>query len=219
VIPAMKVDAPVPLGKQLDMLKKLKIPVALSVTFFIFISYSVDDTYITPFLSSVMQNNGGVVSAILFDMWIASLIGSKLGGFVADRIGTTSTLVGGMIIQFFSLARVSVASGSIIVTITFLMLWMITAWMFTPPQNFIIVSLAPEASGIMLSLNNSCVQLSFAAGAAIGGIAVGGLSIMVTTTFGNSKCKLLTISRAPLHFSLLRRIDHLEAHHSFIAFV
>ncbi|WP_180247578.1 hypothetical protein [Bacillus sp. AFS031507] len=62
-----------------------------------------------------------------------------------------------------------------------LMLWEIACWTFGAVQNFNLVSLAPESSGIVLSLNSSFVQLGFAAGAGIGGIAVGGSSIMAIT--------------------------------------
>jgi MFS transporter, DHA1 family, putative efflux transporter len=124
------------------------------------------------------------MSSIFFALGIASMFGSKLGGFLADRIGITRTLVGSMVVQVLALALLSFASGSVIVTVMLLMLWAIAAWTFGPTQNFNLVSLAPEASGIMLSLNSSFVQLGFAAGATIGGIAVGGSSIMVISWIG-----------------------------------
>jgi DHA1 family putative efflux transporter-like MFS transporter len=180
-IPATEGEVPVPLGKQFALLKKPRIAVALGVTFFVFIGYSVVNTYITPFLAAAMPMSERKMSVILFALGIASLIGSKLGGFLADRIGTARTLVGSMAVQALSLALLSTVSGWIIVTIPLLMLWAIAAWAFGPTQSFNLVSLAPEASGIMLSLNSSFVQLGFAAGAGIGGIAVGGLSIMAIT--------------------------------------
>lgn len=51
-------------------------------------------------------------------------------------------------------------------------------------HSFNIVSLAPEASGIMLSLNSSCVQLDFAVGTGIGGVAMAGSSIMAISWIG-----------------------------------
>ena len=64
------------------------------------------------------------------------------------------------------------------------MLWMIDAWTFVSPQNFNLVSLVPIASGIILSLNNSFVQLGTSTGAGMGGVAVGGMSVMAITWFG-----------------------------------
>ncbi|WP_206771408.1 MFS transporter [Clostridium arbusti] len=177
----MEGEAPVSLNKRLAFLKKPKIAITLGVTFFMFIGYSVINTYITPFLTDLMPGIGQEMSVILLALGIASLIGSKLGGLLADRIGTVRTLVGGMAIQVIALVLLSLVHRSVIVTITLLILWMIAVWTFGPTQNFNLVSLAPESSGIMLSLNSSFVQLGFAAGAGIGGITVGALSIMAIT--------------------------------------
>lgn len=195
-IPAMEGAAPVPLGKQLSLLKNPKVAIALCVTFFMFIGYSVVNTYITPILSSVVGLNGSAISFILFALGIASIIGSKIGGVIADKIGITRTLVGGMGIQAISLTLISLLSGSVNVTIVLLMIWMVAAWTFVPPQNFNLISLAPDASGIILSLNNSFVQLGFAAGAGIGGITMGGLSIDAITWIGAFSVALAAIIAA-----------------------
>lgn len=189
-IPATEGEALVPLGKQLALLKNSRIAVALSVTLFMFVGYSVVNTYIAPFLASVIGEQK--ISAVLFALGIASLIGSKLGGFSADRIGINRTLVGGMAIQTLALAALSGVSGPVI-TIILLIVWSIAVWAFGPTQNFNLVSLAPEASGIMLSLNSSFVQLGFAAGAGIGGIAVGGSSIGAITWIGAASVALATL--------------------------
>jgi DHA1 family putative efflux transporter-like MFS transporter len=183
-IPATIGDEPVPLGKQLALLKNPMIAFSLGVTFFMFISYSVVNTYITPFLTSVTPMSDRGLSVILFALGMASLIGSKFGGFFSDRFGTAPTLVGSMAVQSLALALVSFISGSVIVTVTFLVIWTIAAWTFGPTQNFNLVSLAPEASGIMLSLNSSFVQLGFAAGAGIGGMAAGGGSMQAVSWIG-----------------------------------
>jgi MFS transporter, DHA1 family, putative efflux transporter len=183
-IPVTEGEAPVPLGKQFALLKKPRITNTLGVTFLVFIGYSVVNTYITPFLASVMPMMEREMSVILFALGIASLIGSKLGGLLADRIGTARTLVGSMVVQALALALLSIVARTTIIAIPLLMLWTIAAWTFGPTQNFNLISLAPEASGIVLSLNSSFVQLGFAVGAGIGGIAVGGLSIMAITWIG-----------------------------------
>jgi DHA1 family putative efflux transporter-like MFS transporter len=145
------------------------------------------------------------MSSILFALGLASLIGSKLGGFLADRLGTPRTLLGSMAVQTLSLALVSVTSGSVSVTILLIMLWATSAWTFGLTQSFNIVSLAPEASGIMLSLNSSFVQLGFAVGAGIGGIAVGGSSIMIVSWLGAAAAAVaLCIAIVSFGFSRLR---------------
>jgi DHA1 family putative efflux transporter-like MFS transporter len=205
LLPAMSGETPAPLGKQIALLKKPNIAAALGMTFFVFISYSVVNTYITPFLAAVRPMSEQEMSSILFALGIASLIGSKIGGFLADRIGITRTLFGSMFVQTLALAFVAVAQGSVILTILSIMLWATSVWTFGLTQSFNIVSHAPEASGIMLSLNSSFVQLGFAAGAGIGGIAVGGSSIMIVSWVGAASAAVaLCVAAVSFGFSHLR---------------
>lgn len=199
-IPAMEGEASIPLSKQLALLKKPNIATALGVTFFVFIGFSVVNTFMTPFLSSVMHMSEQEISVIFFALGIASLIGSKFGGFLADRIGTARTLVGSMAIQMLSLALLSIilstVSGSLIVTISLLMFWSISAWSFGTVQNFNLVSLAPEASGIILSLNSTFVQIGIAAGAGIGGIAAGSSSMLAISWIGAASVAIAVLISA-----------------------
>jgi DHA1 family putative efflux transporter-like MFS transporter len=124
------------------------------------------------------------MSSVLFALGIASLIGSKLGGFLADRIGIARTLIISFGVQMTSLGFLSVVHDSITATLLLIMLWSTSAWVFGLTQSFNIISLAPEASGIMLSLNSSFVQLGFAVGAGIGGISIDGSSVMIVSWIG-----------------------------------
>lgn len=183
-LPAVEGNAPVPFSRQLSLLKRPNIAATLAVTFFVFIGYSVINTYITPFLTSVKTMNEQEISSILFALGIASLIGSKLGGVLADRIGITRTLIGSMIVQTLLLTAVTIGFQSATMTIVLILIWATAAWVFGLTQSFNIVSLAPEASSVMLSLNSSFVQLGFAAGAVIGGLAVSASSVATVSAVG-----------------------------------
>ncbi|MFD4706312.1 MFS transporter [Gottfriedia sp. NPDC058432] len=185
-IPAMEIEEVVSLSKRLALLRNSRVLLTLCVTFFVFISYSILNTYITPFLTVIMPSMKDKLSIILLAMGIASLIGSRVGGLLADRIGIVRTLVGSMTIHIISLLMLYVVSGFewIIVTLPLLMIWEMAAWTFGPTQNFNLVSLTPEASGIVLSLNSSFVQLGFAAGAGIGGIVAGRSTILEISWVG-----------------------------------
>lgn len=184
LIPAVEGEAPIPLGKQLSILKRSDISMALGVTFLMFVSYSVVNTYITPFMKSVIPSIEESISIVLFALGLASLVGSKLGGFLADRIGAARTLIGGIIVQVISLTIVSLLSTSEMVVVLFLIIWATAAWTCGPMLNYNLVSKAPEASGILLSLNSTFVQLGFAVGAVVGGIVVEGASIMAISWTG-----------------------------------
>lgn len=203
MIPATKGEAPVPLGKQLALLKNPKITFALSVTFFLFIGYAVFYTYITPFLNAVSPMSERAVSLTLFIFGIATLIGSKLGGFMTDRLGIARTLFFGMSVNVLALILLSTIAGTYIVTFVLLMVWAMAAWTSGPTLQYNLVSLAPEASGIILSLNSSVLQLGMATGAGIGGLVTGGLSIQSISLIGAASV-VIAISFFAISFGLFR---------------
>ncbi|UPO90146.1 MFS transporter [Niallia sp. Man26] len=187
-IPATKAEVPVPLREQLAFLKKPRITLAFGITFFVFTGYSVLNTYMTPFLSIVMGMNEDGISLTFFSLGIVSLIGSKLGGFLGDRFGSGKTLISSISILLISLfilfIILSITSGSIVTGVILLMIWAGSAWVFATTQNFNLASLAPEASGIMLSLNTSFIHIGMAVGAGIGGIIVGSVSMLANVWIG-----------------------------------
>jgi DHA1 family putative efflux transporter-like MFS transporter len=171
-IPRTEGEDPVPLRQQLSLLSDRKIVVALSITFFWIFGYSIAYTYISPFLLNITGMSDREVSIALFAFGVASLIGSKLGGFSTDKWGVARTLVGGMLLHALSLVLLSAGAQSATLVFPILMLWAFSAWSSGPTQQYYLMSLSPKASGIMLSLNSSVLQLAMAAGAGIGGIVV-----------------------------------------------
>lgn len=184
VIPRMQGDKPVPLIKQFALLKKPQVLVALAITFFWLGGYSLAYTYISPFLLDVTHLNESLISAALFVFGIASLIGSKVGGYSADKQGIKYTLVSGMVLHVISLILLSLVGQSVIAVFAILILWSFAAWSSAPAQQFNLISLVPESSGVMLSLNSSMMQLAMAVGAGIGGLIVNRVSLASITWFG-----------------------------------
>ncbi|MNW56540.1 Purine efflux pump PbuE [compost metagenome] len=183
-IPSMQGDKPVPLIKQFALLKKPQVLVALAITFFWLGGYSLAYTYISPFLLEVTHFNDALLSTALFVFGIASLVGSKVGGYSADKRGIIFTLVSGMVLHVISLILLSLAGQSVISVFAILILWSFAAWSSGPTQQFNLVSLVPESSGVMLSLNQSTMQLSMAVGAGVGGLIVNHVSLASITWFG-----------------------------------
>ncbi len=177
MIPKSEGEAPIPIRDQVNLLKSPRIALALAVTFFWIFGYSIIYTYISPYLLTVTGMSERTVSISLFAFGLASLIGSKLGGFSTDRLGTGRTLIGGMLMHSGILFLLASFSFSAWFVFPLLMLWAFSAWSSGPTQQFYLLSLAPEASGIMLSVNTSVLQLAFAAGAGVGGYVVNNVSL------------------------------------------
>ncbi|WP_132309701.1 MFS transporter [Paenibacillus sp. BK033] len=183
-IPKTDGEQPVPLRDQLRLFRNPKIAVALGITFFWLGGYSITYTYISPFLLDITGMSERFVSIALLAFGIASLIGSKLGGFGTDRWGFKRTLVTGMLLHAAWLIVISFAAHSPGLMFPLLMLWSFSAWSSGPTQQYHLISLAPEATSIMLSLNSSIIQLAMAAGAGIGGVVVEGASLTAVTWIG-----------------------------------
>ncbi|MEY9093822.1 MFS transporter [Paenibacillus sp. RC84] len=183
-IPKTEGDAPVPLREQIALLKQPRILLALSVSFFWLGGYSIAYTYISPYLLTITGMNEKMLSAALLAFGIASLAGSKIGGYSADKWGVYRTLMSGMTLHVITLLLLTLAAHSPVVVFAVLILWSFAAWSSGPTQQYNLVTMAPESSGIMLSLNNSVMQLSMAAGAGIGGIIVGSVSLNAVTWIG-----------------------------------
>ncbi|ALP38149.1 MFS transporter [Paenibacillus sp. IHB B 3084] len=183
-IPRIKGDKPVPLLQQFALLKKPEVALGLGITFFWLGGYSLAYTYISPYLLDVSGVGEDMLSIVLLAFGIASLIGSKIGGYSADRKGIPFTLFGGMVLHMISLLLLPFAAHSLIAVFALLILWSFAAWTSGPTQQYNLVTLVPESSGVMLSLNQSTMQLAMAAGAGIGGVVVGQVSLASITWFG-----------------------------------
>ncbi|MUT65216.1 MFS transporter [Paenibacillus sp. NEAU-GSW1] len=184
LIPVLKGEDPIPMRAQLRLFKEPRIATALAVTFFWIGGYSITYTYISPFLLEVTGMSEQAVSTGLFAFGIASLVGSKLGGFSTDKIGAPRTLLAGMALQIATLLLMAFAGHSVAAMFPLLILWAFAAWSSGPTQQYYLISLAPGASSIMLSLNSSVLQLGMAAGAGLGGLAVEGGSLHAVSWIG-----------------------------------
>ncbi|REK77737.1 MFS transporter [Paenibacillus paeoniae] len=177
IIPRTKGEAVVSLRNQLALLKQPKAIVALSVTFFWIIGYSIFYSYITPFLLAVVGMSEGTLNTTLFVIGIASLIGSRSGGYATDKWGLHRVLLIGLGLNAIALVLIALGVHTSVLMIAILILWSIAVWSLGPPQQLNVITIAPESTGIMLSLNSMVLQLAMAAGAGIGGLVVEQISL------------------------------------------
>ncbi|MFS0881772.1 MFS transporter [Metabacillus niabensis] len=202
-IPLIKGDKPVPLVKQLALLKKRRVAIGLAITFFWLGGYSIAYTYLSPYMLNVSGIEEKLLSGVLLIFGIASLFGSKFGGFSTDRWGVQKTLLGGMSLHIITLILLSLVTNSYISVLIILILWSFAAWSSGPTQQYNLATIEPESSGILLGLNQSVMQLAMAAGAGIGGIFVEKVSLSSVTWIGAlgvtiSIVLTLALSRAQL---------------------
>lgn len=97
MIPKTAGEEAVPLAKQIALLKNPSIIMTMVVTFFWIGGYGVLYTYITPFLQAVTSMNSELISVTLFIFGFATLVGTKLGGYLGDHAGIKKSLIGSLV--------------------------------------------------------------------------------------------------------------------------
>ncbi|HET8596512.1 MAG TPA: MFS transporter [Castellaniella sp.] len=181
-LPALSPAATIPLRAQAALLKRPAVAGGLLVTVLWMAGYVVTYSYLAPYLIQVWHVPGAWVSPLLLAFGIASLAGSRLGGGHTDRHGYHSTLVISKILQagflaLMGLAALAVPAGSLAAVGLILVLWSVAAWASGPSQQVRAAALAPDAQGVLVGLNQSCMQLGIASGAALGGLATQALGL------------------------------------------
>lgn len=163
--------------EQINILKNKKISLSLTVTVFAFITFSTITTFITPLIFSIQKVDEHTIALIFTILGIASVIGSKSGATIADKIGVQKVLLSTMSIIVISLIIMNIFSESFIVFVIMLTIWNIAIWMFGPTQGLNLSKMVPTHASILLSLNSSFVQLGFALGAFLGGLTIEKFSV------------------------------------------
>lgn len=163
--------------EQINILKNKKISLSLTVTVFAFITFSAITTFITPLIFSIQKVDEHTIALIFTILGIASVIGSKTGATIADKIGVQKVLLSTMSIVVISLIVMNIFSQSLIVFVSMLTIWNIAIWMFGPTQGLNLSKMIPNHASILLSLNSSFIQLGFAFGAFFGGLSIEKFSI------------------------------------------
>jgi MFS transporter, DHA1 family, putative efflux transporter len=171
-IPHIKVDQKPSMFEQISLLKNAKILLLLGITVLMFISFSMINTYITPFLFWLAPVSEEQIGTIFLLFGIASVIGSKLGASLADKVGINPILFITIIGSIVSLIALALVPKAFIFTIAMLSLWTLFLWMFGPTQNYNLSTFHPAHASVLIGINNSFTQLGFALGAMIGGFVI-----------------------------------------------
>lgn len=162
-------------------------------------------TYLSPFLQQLTHLQGANISILFLVFGIASVIGNVLGGYGADHWGTSRTLTIGLLATMVALFALSLVSGSLWGVACMVGIWGVAGWSLMPSQQHRLITLAPAAVNIVLSLNNSALYLGIAAGAALGGLVVSDLSLTALGWVG-SALELLALLVLGLSALLLRKV-------------
>ncbi|MFT8775025.1 MAG: MFS transporter, partial [Lacticaseibacillus paracasei] len=113
-IPKVQNDQNTSIKEQLKLFKNPRVIMGLMITLFWLSGYALVYVYISPFLTKGLKLSANLVVLALFVFGIACLVGSKIGGYCADRYGVINTLLVSMVCDIVSLSFLTISINSAI---------------------------------------------------------------------------------------------------------
>ncbi|QGQ99005.1 MFS transporter [Paenibacillus psychroresistens] len=165
-------DDPVPLKKQLTVLRNPTIVAGLFIAFCFSTSSSMMYSYVTPYFEKILQLKIENIGVMLFIMGIFGVIGSRLGGMGVDKWGAVRMLLLTLAVSSLSLVIIPLVTSSIFVGLGFVTIWVASFSAAVPAIQTYFIQLAPQSSNLVLGLNTSILHLGVAVGAGVGGLVV-----------------------------------------------
>lgn len=131
-------------------------------------------TYLSPLLTETMGfERNGITLALLF-YGTGAVLGNVLGGIVTDQIGAYRTLLGLAIAQVCVMPVFSLLPIPQPLVFALVLFWPMCGWSFMAAQQLRLLSIAPEAASVVLSLNAAAIYAGAALGGTIGGVILDG---------------------------------------------
>jgi len=171
LVPAKGEEAAPSLAKELGVLARPQVWLALLTTVLGFGGVFTVFTYITPILEQVTGLSPHAVSAVLLLFGVGLTLGNTLGGKLADR-ALMPTLIGVLASLALILALFAATSHAMVPAIVTIFVWGIAGFATVPPLQMRMVEKAKEAPNLAASLNIGAFNLGNAGGAALGGAII-----------------------------------------------
>jgi MFS transporter, DHA1 family, inner membrane transport protein len=187
LLPAVEASAHGGLLSNLTVVKRGAVVAGLGLTVLALMASFVVLTYVRPMLENLTHFDTEGVGLMLAVFGLASIPGTLLGGYVADRWGyrvSMIALLAVLTVSLFSFSLLSTAQAgsalAILGTGAALVAWSVAVFAFLPLQQYSLIEVAPEAQNTVLALNASAIQAGQGIGAGLGALAlyygsVGGL--------------------------------------------
>jgi predicted MFS family arabinose efflux permease len=179
LLPAVEASAGGGFLSNLTVVKRGGVIAGLGLTVLALMASFVVLTYVRPVLENLTHFDTEGVGLMLAVFGLASIPGTLLGGYVADRWGYRVSMIAVLAVlsvSLFSFSLLSTAqAGSVLAVLgtgAALVAWSVAAFAFLPLQQYRLMEVAPEGQNTVLSLNASAIQAGQGIGAGLGALAL-----------------------------------------------
>jgi len=192
-LPAVPAAPTVGLRERITIAARPSVLAALSVILLAFTGGFTVYTYVAPVLQQAASISHATLSAVLLVFGLAAVAGNIVGGQATDRYGAQRTLTGGLAGLAAALAALGLVAAlapqprmlaAALATVA-VAAWATAGWTITPAQQHRLISFAPQAPPVALSLNASAMYAGIALGGAIGGLVLSYASLTVLPWIGS----------------------------------
>ena len=146
-------------------------------------------TFLGPLLEARYSLTRDGITTILLIFGAGAVVGNSIGGFLTDRIGPNTTLIGLCISQIVIMPLLTFPPLPLYPIAGLIAVWSICAWSFMVPQQARLASLDPPKTPVLFALNAAAIYLGGSLGSLVGGkllsaagltfLGLGGASLMM----------------------------------------
>ena len=165
------------------LLRVKKARLGMLATLLIFIGQFAAYTYVTPFLSQVVDLNATTISALLLTYGAAGFVGNIVGGWTVARSVRMSMIVTGVVMGL-SAAALPLIGTSLLGATALIVIWGLAFGMMPISVQTWMFRAAPDAMESGGAVFVATAQISLASGALVGGVAVDHLGVSSAMVVG-----------------------------------
>ncbi len=152
----------------------------LAITLLILIANSVTFVFINPLILENGHSMGYVSLALLVN-GVAGVVGTSMGGVLADKLTSKRWLIIAFTVFIIVMLAINLILSTIILLLVGLFIWNIVQWSTNPAiQSGIIEHVEGDTSQVM-SWNMSCLNAGIGLGGIIGGLVVSNMNVEAVT--------------------------------------
>lgn len=160
------------LRQQLPLLLEPRIVAVLCVTLLAFTAVYMPYTYMGVIFATATQGNSLYLAGLMTTLGVVGTIGNLGAGMLADRIGGPKVVTIALLWLIVSMLILRLAIGNLTGAFAMIAFYGIAAFAITTPQQHRLISLKPEAAGVLIALNQAILYLAIALSGSIGGLGI-----------------------------------------------